>query len=102
MRISPWLWRAFSGAGLMAALCLVGDLRADEDAPPEKKKPTVIQLDLDNLPPDVAKRLLEIANKGSAKKKGQPAEEKKSPEAKAKKKSRPAEEKKGPEAKGPK
>ena len=69
MRLASWVSRAVAAA-LVLGLCLAGTARADEKDKKDKdksdKQPTVIQLDLNKLPPDVAKRLLEIAGKGGS------------------------------------
>ena len=53
-------WRGLFAAAL-AGLCLAPPAWADGDAPPQPKgdrKPRVIQVDLDKLPPELAKQLL--------------------------------------------
>jgi hypothetical protein len=53
------------GAAVLS-LCLNGPATADEtkDKAKSDKQPLVVQIDINKLPPDVAKRLLEIAGKG--------------------------------------
>ena len=68
---------ALATAGLLAASAV----RADEktaDRPAKDGKPLIVQIDINNLPPDVAKRLLEIAG-------GKPTGDAKKPDGEFKK-----------------
>lgn len=74
MRTSPWTCRLLRGAGVIAALCLAAHAQAAD--PPSGKKPKTITIELDKLPPDVAKRVLELTQSPPAKgpKKGKSAD----------------------------
>src|SRR5215471_14233625 len=67
MNLSRWCWQIACVMGLTVGLCLastsVAQDRAQKDSRKGKgaDKPNIIQIDLSKLPPDVAKRLLELS-----------------------------------------
>src|SRR5262249_26615224 len=68
MNQSSWHWRLVCAAGLIVGLCLAGSSLADEGK--GKGQPTgstLIQIDLNKLLHDVAKRVLELS-RGDTKK----------------------------------
>jgi hypothetical protein len=75
MRLSKWCWQALCLAGVVVWLSLPSTSFAQDSNRQDSKKakgakPNVVEIDLNTLPPDLAKRLLEFYVKNSAKKDG--------------------------------
>jgi hypothetical protein len=73
MRLSKWCWSALCLAGIAVWLCLPSPSFAQDRGDSKKTKgakSNVIEIDLNTLPPDLAKRLLEFYVKSSSKKDG--------------------------------